>query len=407
MDFKFTPEQEALREEFDAFFKELMKEAPAGWTGSLEDRTTEEGLEFHKKAARKLGEKGWLVRAWPKEYGGRDAPIIEQLIFSDVAGSYGSPGIDVFGIEMLGPTLLAVGTEEQKREHLIPIARGERMWCQLWSEPGAGSDLSSLTSTAKREGEEYVLDGEKIWVSAAHRADWGFGLFRTDPTQKGSRGLSYLLVDMKTPGITVRPLYHMGGVHLFNEVRFENVRVPVRNRVGEENRGWWVTRATMNFERSGLPLISRSQASLAQLVDFCKAERRDGETLAENPIVRQKLARLAVEIEVGRALSYRVAWTQEKEGLIRATAIASAAKVYGSELQQRMAYTALEILGLPGLIKSGSRFAPISGVFEGLYQYAPGSNIAAGTSEVQRNLIAVMALGLPRSWDEVFKRKTD
>lgn len=307
----------------------------------------------------------------------------------------------------LGPTLLATGNDEQKKEHLIPIAKGEKFWCQLWSEPDAGCDLASLTTSAKLEGDYYILNGQKTWTSGAHRADWGFGVFRTDLTEKRSKGISFLLVDMKTKGVSVNPLYDMGGAHLFNEVFFDDVAVPVKNRVGKENKGWDVTRAAMNFERSNVGMLSMAKRHLENLVDFCKKTERGGKLLSEDPIIRNKLAQLAIDMEVGRALAYQIAWTQEKKGLIGAAALASSAKVYGTELLQHLAYTALEILGLPGLIKTGSELAPYKGVFESTYQFAPGMNIAAGSSEVQRNMIAWMGLRLPRSWDEVFRRKIE
>ena len=407
MDFKFTPEQEALRKEFDDFFEGIMKEAPAGWGGSLEDMYgSDEGWNFNREVAQELAKKGWLVRAWPKEYGGQDAPIIEQLIFSDCAGYHLAPGVDLFGIGMIGPTLLAVGSEEQKKEHLVPISKGERFWCQLWSEPDAGCDLASLTTAARRKGDCYILNGQKTWTSGAHRADWGFGVFRTDPTKKRSGGISFMLVDMKTKGVTVNPIYDMGGAHLFNEVFFDDVEVPVKNRVGEENEGWDVTRAAMNFERSGIGMTSMVEKYLELLMEFCKNTEWNGKTLAKNPLIRDKLAQIAVEMEVGRALAYRIAWVQEKEGLLQAAALASASKVYGTETLQHASYTALKILGLPGLIKPGE-MAPFNGLFETLYQFCPGINIAAGSSEVQRNIIAWMGLGLPRSWDEVFRRETE
>jgi alkylation response protein AidB-like acyl-CoA dehydrogenase len=406
MDFSFTPEQEALRKGFEGFFKEEMKNAPLSWTGGLEDiYDSDEGWEFHRGMARKLAEKGWLVRAWPKEYGGQEAPIVEQLIFSDVSGFQGAPGVDVFGIGMIGPTLLAVGNEEQKAEHLPKIASAEVMWCQLWSEPNAGSDLAALTTTAVRDGDEYVINGQKIWTSGAHRADWGFGVFRTDSSQRRSKGLSFLLMDMKSPGIEVKPLYSMGKAHMFNEVFFDNVRVPVKNRVGEENQGWAVTRAMMNFERSNVGMMSMARRLLNQVIAYCKENRRDRVSLIDDPFVRHKLAQVEIEIDVGTALSYRIAWTQEKGGLIQAAALASAAKVWGTEMVQRFVDNVLDILGMHGTMCKNDPAAPLNGIFDSLYQLCPGLNILAGTSEIQRNTIAWIALGMPRSWDEIFKKQ--
>ncbi|MDY6835573.1 MAG: acyl-CoA dehydrogenase family protein [Chloroflexota bacterium] len=409
MDFSFTPEQEALRKEFDDFFKAEMAKAPEGIGGGLEDMfDTEAGFEFHKYMAKTLAAKGWLVRAWPKEYGGQSAPIIEQLIFSDVAGYNMAPGIDVFGIGMIGPTLLAIGTEEQKKEHLIPISKGERFWCQLWSEPNSGSDLASLSTTAIKDGDDYVLNGQKTWTSGAHRADWGFGIFRSDPASKRSKGLTFMVLDMKSPGLTIRPLLSMGNTHIFNEEFFDNVRVPVKNRIGEEGGGWDVTRTTMNFERSNVGMASMGKRMIEELVQFCKETKLDGEPLANNPFVKHKIAQMYIEIEIARSLAYRIAFAQEKAGdnmfaLIQTAGVMSSAKVWGTEMLQRVAYNGLEIFGMYGPVRKGSKYAPLLGAFESLYQFCPGANIFAGSSEVQRNTIAWMTLGMPRSWDEVFK----
>jgi len=398
MDFKLTPEQETLKKEFEEFFKEEMKKAPPGLEAGLEGMVSnDKGWAFHIEMARKLAQKGWLVRPWPIEYGGNDAPIIEQVIFSEVMGYYRSPGIDIWGIGMLGPTLLAVGNEEQKKEHLPPMARAERFWCQAWSEPNSGSDLASLTTRAVRDGDEYVINGQKTWVTGAHRAGWTFTLARTNPEEKRSRGISYFMVDRSSPGVTVRPLYSMEGSYAFNEVFFDDVRVPARNMVGAENEGWAITRATMNFERSNVGMMSGLKRDLEDLVNFCRETKWNGQTLAQNPFVRHKLAQLAIEIEAGRAMSYRIAWMQEKSGLLMTAHSASAAKVYGSELAQRFAYTGYDIMGLHGQVKKGSKWSPLMGRFESSSQLCMGMNIAAGTSEIQRNLIAWVGLGLPRT----------
>jgi alkylation response protein AidB-like acyl-CoA dehydrogenase len=406
MDFSFTPEQEALRKEFMDFFEEVMTEAPPGWSGGLEDMyDSDAGAAFHRGVAQKLAQKGWLVRAWPKEYGGQDAPMVEQMIFSDANGYCGAPGIDVFGVGMIGPTLLAVGSEEQRKEHIPKIASGECMWCQLWSEPNAGSDLAALATTAIRDGDDYVINGQKIWTSGAHRADWGFGIFRTDPNLKRSKGLSFILVDMKAPGIEVKPLYSMGRAHMFNEVFFDNVRVPVKNRVGEENQGWAVTRAAMNFERSNVGMMSMAKRFLNKVIDYCKRTKRDGRLLIEDPFVRHKLAQMEIEIDVGWALSYRITWIQHNNQMLEAASLASSAKVWGTEMIQRFSNNILEILGLHGCMTKHEPMAPFNGIFEGLYQLCPGLNILAGTSEIQRNTIAWIALGMPRSWDQIFKKQ--
>jgi alkylation response protein AidB-like acyl-CoA dehydrogenase len=398
MDFKYTPEEEALRDEFDAFFREEMKSAPYEWGTSMESIF---GLdicwEFHKKTAKKLAAKGWLSRPWPREYGGLEASLIEQFIFNDVMGYHKGAGVDHWGIALLAPTLLYSANDEQKREHLPPIARGELFWTQLWSEPGAGSDLASLTTRAVRDGDDYIINGQKIWSSGAHRADWGFTLVRTNPEERRSRGLSFFLLDMSTPGITINPIYTIAGTHLFNEVFFDDVRVPARNMVGEENQGWIASQMTANFERSMIELFSYLRRELEELVDFCKETKWSGKPLIRNELVRHRLAQLAVEIEAGRAFSYSIVWSQIKGGLIMAAPLAAAAKVLASELVQRFSYVGCDILGLYGQVKE-SRWAPLKGIFEKEYQLSMGINMAGGTSEIMRNLICSLGLGLPRSW---------
>jgi len=398
VDFRYTPEQEALRKEFEDFFREEMKNAPPEWGTSLEALFGEDTCwEFHKQMAKKLAAKGWLSRPWPKEYGGQDAPLIEQFLFSEVMGYYIGAGVDPWGVGMLAPTLLVSANDEQKREHLPPIARAELFWTQLWSEPGAGSDLASLTTRAVRDGDDYIVNGQKTWTSGAHRADWGFMLARTNPEEKRSRGLSFFLVDMKSPGITLRPVISMEGSHCFNEVFLDDVRVPVRNRVGEENQGWLASQMTSNFERSMVSLFSLLKHQLEELVQFCKETKWGGEPLAKNPLVRHKLAQLAIEIEAGFAYSHSVVWNQIKGGLIAAAPFASAAKVMSTELNQHFTYTSCEIMGLYGQVKD-SRWAPLKGRFEKQYQECVGLNLAGGSSEIMRNLVATMGLGLPRSW---------
>ncbi len=398
MDFRFTPEEEALRKEFDDFFKEEMKKAPPQWGTSMEAIFgIDECWEFHEQTARKLAAKDWLARPWPREYGGQDASLVEQFIFNDVMGYHRGAGVDHWGIALLAPTLLFSANDEQKREHLPPIARAEIFWTQLWSEPGAGSDLASLTTRAVRDGDDYIISGQKTWTSGGHRADWGFMLARTNPEEKRSRGLSFFLVDMKSPGITIEPILNLEGSHLFNEVFLDDVRVPARNMVGGENQGWVASQMTSNFERSMIQLFAYLTRELEELVEFCKEPKWGGEVLANNPLVRHTLAQLAIEIEAGRAFSYSILWEQMKGGLIMAAPLAAAAKALATELVQRFTYAGSEILGLYGQVKE-SRWAPLQGRFEKEYQLCPGLNMAGGTSEIMRNLICSLGLGLPRSW---------
>lgn len=397
MDFTFTEEQEALRKEFDDFFKEEMKHAPPEYgLGGLEGIFgSAEGFAFHKYMAKKLGEKGWIARAWPKEYGGRNAPLIEQLIFNEVIGYHRAPGIDIQGIGMFAPTLLVGATEEQKRRLLPPLGRGEAFYCQGWSEPDAGSDLANITTSAVRDGDHYVINGQKCWCSGAHRADHMFMLARTDPNSKRSKGLSVFNLKMDTPGIEVRPVKYMDNRHVFNEVFFKDVRVPACDLIGKENEGWWLTRQTMNFERSNSGKYLSLKRSIYELINYAKTTKRNGTLLSDNVIVRQKLAKLFMEVEAGNALAYRVFWDQSRNRMMNAVKNASASKVFSSELTQRLFNVATEIMGLYGQLEE-SKWAPMQGLMVQNYQFAPAGNIAAGSSEIQRNLIAWTGLGLPR-----------
>lgn len=360
---------------------------------------SEEGWPFHRAMAQKMAKKGWVVRPWPKEYGGSDASVIEQVILSEVMGYHRAPGIDILSVGLLGSTLLAVGSEEQKKEHLPYIARAERFWCQGWSEPDAGSDLASLTTRAKRDGDDYILNGQKTWSSNCHHADWMFLVARTNPELRRSRGLSFFLLDLRTPGVSFRPILSMEGTHLFNETYFDDVRIPAKNLLGEEDQGWAVTRAAMNFERTSAGAMMGGKRDVEELVEFCKETKRNGKTLWEDPLTRNRLAQLAIECEVGRALSYKIAWAQEKGEVVSAdfAGAASAAKVYGSELGQRIAYAGCQLMGPFSQVKVGSKWAPLQGKFESSYQLAVGMNLAGGSSEIQRNLVCWTALGLPRT----------
>lgn len=393
MDFRFTPEQEALRREFEEFCQEAMKEAPPGWESGEVDSESDEGWAFHRKMTRKMGEKGYLTLAWPKEYGGRGLTPIEQLIFAEVRAYYGVPGWDAYGLGMVAPMLLEHGTEEQKRKHLPGIAKGEVVWCELWSEPNAGSDLASLTTQGLEDGDDYIINGQKRWTTNATRADWGHMLVRTEPELRRSRGISFFLVDMKSSGITIEPYKMMYDAWEY-DVFFDNVRVPKENLVGEKNNGWEVTRTTMNFQRSNVGRFVEARRNLEELAQFCKETKRNGKPLNRDPLVRHRLAQLFIEAEAGRTFAYRIAWTQEKGGT--AFHEASMSKLFASELIQRVTYFGLQLMGPCGQVKTGSKWAPLHGKYEHLYQFNSVRTLAAGTSEIQRNLIAWTGLGLPR-----------
>jgi hypothetical protein len=290
---------------------------------------------------------------------------------------------------------MIAGTEEQKREHLPPIAQAERYWCTLYSEPGSGSDLASLQTSAELDGDDYVINGQKIWTSAGHIADWGWLAARTDPEAPKHRGISLFLLDMKSPGVSVRPIINMAGGHEFNEVFFEDVRIPKANLVGEENRGWYTLAVALDFERSGVGYSASARRVLETLVKYAKEATKNGKPLSKDPIVRRKLAERFIETDASRWLSYRVAWMQS-QGMVP-NAEASMSKLYGTELTQRVAATGMDILGMAGQLSQGSKWAPLQGYIQRSYLSAVSSTIAAGTSEIQRDIIARRGLGLPRA----------
>ena len=397
MDFSLTKEQLELKQEFDDFFKEEMKSAPPEYgSGGLEAMYgTDAGSAFHKQMMRKLGDRGWLSLAWPKEVGGQGASLTDQFIFNEVRESYDAPGVDIFGIGMFAPTLIIAANDEQKERLLAPIRKGEVSYCQGWSEPDAGSDLASLQTLAIKEGDHYIVNGSKIWTTGAHRSDCMFLLARTDPESNRGKGLSVFHVDMNTPGIEVKPLLYMDGSHLYNEVFFKDVKLPAKDLIGVENEGWKVTRETMNFERSNVGFFVKGRNVLKELIEYVKTTKRNGRFLSEDQIVRRKIAQLSIDLEVGYTLAEKIIYLQQEGGLMFAASAASEAKLFGSELMQRISNFATEIMGLYGQLER-SKWAPLNGDMVEIYQFCMGINIAAGTSEIQKSLIAWVGLGMPR-----------
>jgi len=396
MDFRLTKEQEELKATMEEFFKEAMKEAPPEYlnAGVEAAYATDEGFGFHRKMQKELGKKGWLSMAWPKDCGGQDAPIIDQLLFNLVREASGCPGYDYQGLGMFAPTLILSANDDQKARILSKIAKGEVQYCQGWSEPDAGSDLANLSTTAIRDGDEYVVNGQKTWTSMAHRAEAMFLLARTDPNSKRSKGLSVFHVDMKSPGIEVRPLYLMNGAHMYNDVYFKDVRVPARDLIGGEGNGWAVTQNTMNFERSSVGLFAMAEKQFKNTIHYIKNTKRNGRYLSKDPVIRQKVGKLYAELQGGMMMAHRVACMQEKGGLIMAASVASGSKVFGSELNKRVCSFATEVMGLYGMLER-SEWAPLGNVVE-FHQVAPGVTIAMGSNEIQRCIIAWIGLKQPR-----------
>lgn len=395
MDFKFSAKEEQLRAEIHDFVK---RELPLDWDGPLfidEEVERDEFWAMGRVIARKLGERGWLSLSWPERYGGQARSHIEQVLFKEETAQHRVPGVDMWGTGMLAPTLLAFGSEEQKRRFLPPIARGEVVWCQGFSEPDAGSDLASLRTSAVEKGGDFVINGQKVWTTGAHRAGGCFLLARTDPNMPKHRGISFFLVALETPGITIRPLINPLGGHCSNEVFFDDVTVPQENLVGGKNQGWYVANSLLNYERSGIERVIAAQSILDEVTKYVRETKDDAQLLAEHPLIRQKLGEMAIEVEIGRLLAYRVGWLQDRG--IELTYEASVAKNFGSELMQRVSAVGMEILGLCGQLREDSKWAPLRGRVWRMFLSSIGRTIGGGTTEVQKNIIAQRGFGLPRA----------
>ncbi len=343
----------------------------------------------------KLAERGWIAPAWPQQYGGAGLSTMEQFIMNEEFAEAGAPQIGGMGVSMAGPTIIVHGTEEQKAEHLPKILRGETHWCQGYSEPGSGSDLASLQTRAVRDGDDFIINGQKIWTSGAHLANWMFMLARTDPDAPKHRGISYFLVDFSSPGITVQPLINMGGNTGFNQVYFDNVRVPARNVVGEINRGWYVGTTTLDFERSSIGSAVGVRRSVEGLIRWSKANEDGKSMLGRNQALRYELVDRYIEANVAKMLSYRVVHMQNV-GMIP-NHEASMAKLFVTELSQRIARTSMKAAGLYGLAwDRESPWAARRAEPARSYVQTVSSTIAGGTSEIQRNIIAQRGLQMPR-----------
>ena len=389
MDFEFSNEELSFRNELSAWLKDELANRPQEGGNDAEAEWAF-GLEMRKK----LADKGWLTMAWPEEYGGQGVSHMMQVVFAEEMSYTRAPGRDVFGTRMMAPTLMIHGTEEQKREFLPPVSKGEVQWCQGYSEPESGSDLASLQTRAVEDGDDFIINGTKIWTSSAHRADHIMVLTRTDPDAPKHRGISFLLCDMNTPGLTVNPIINMAGDHGFNMVTFDNVRVPKKNLVGEQNRGWYVGATLLDFERSGVDYSAGGRRVLEELIAYAKDNDQNGSLIASNAIMRNRLADLAIEVDVSRLISYNIAWMQG-EGLVP-NKESSMGKIVGTELQQHLSETGMQMLGLHGQLEPGSKYAPMQGRIEHMHLTNVSETIQAGTSEIQRNIIATRGLGLPR-----------
>ncbi len=384
MDFSFSKQEDDFRREIRDFLKKEVNqqlleegESGAGWGA----RT----WEF----IRKLGDRGWLTPTWPKEYGGLGLPPVYRFIMHEELNYFRALPSEalVVGAGVAGPTIMIYGSEQQKQKYLLRIAKGEIEFALGYTEPQAGSDLASLQMRADEKDDCYVINGQKVYNTRCHYAQYHWVAVRTDPNVAKHRGISLFIVDLSSPGITIRPLWTVEGMRT-NEVFYDNVVVPKENLVGEKNRGFLYTVTALEFER--VLTVGGLKKALEDLTDYVK----NTPSLAQNGMFRQKIAQIATEIEIARLFSYRLAWLQTKR--VVANYEASASKLFTSELSQRLARAGMDILGLRGLLQSHVDAAPLDGRIEYLCRETLLNTIAGGTSEVMRNIIATRGLGLPR-----------
>jgi alkylation response protein AidB-like acyl-CoA dehydrogenase len=389
MDLTLSPEQLQFRADLRTWLEaNVPPPVPRNSGESLLER-----FERLKQFQRKLFDAGWAGVAWPKQYGGRGASLIEQVLFlEEMVRAQAPPLANTLGITLIGPTLIHYGTEAQKQRFLRPILSADEIWCQGFSEPDAGSDVAAIRTEARLDGDHFIVNGQKVWNSYGWAAGWCALVVRTDLKAAKHKGLTYLLVDMKSPGIEVRPIRQITGESEFSELFFRDVRVPVENVVGQINQGWEVAIGTLMHERAtaGAIFTIRYQRSLEQLIDYT---HKTGQNT--DPVVRQKIAQAYAELEVFRMNQMR-ATSRASSGVPGPEG--SILKIFWSEYNQRFQQMAQEILGPYGMLEEGSPYAIDGGEWAYGYLRARGNTIEAGTSEIQRNIIGHFVLGLPKSY---------
>jgi len=388
VDFEWSKEQEEFRQEVRSF---LEKEIAEGTFTPIDDAWL---VGYSRELSRKLGAKGWIGFTWPKQYGGQGRSYLDRLILTEELLAYGAPAaFHWLADRQVGPALIASGSEQQKAEFLPRIIRGEISICLGMSEPGVGSDLASLQTRAIQDGDDYIISGQKLWTTGAHMADYCYLVARTDPNAPKHKGISEFVVDMKLPGINIRPVVDVTGASEFNEVFFDEVRVPSTCLIGKRDRGWYQIAAQLDYERSGIERLTTNYRLFRDILEYAKQPQGDGRRPASDPLVRYKLADLETEFETGRLLIYRVAWLLSQGKIPNYEA--AMAKAYCTAFEQNLAHVALQVLGLSGQLAAGSRRAPLMGRAVRAYIYAPAYSIQGGTSEILKNIVATRGLGLP------------
>ena len=395
MDFSFTDEQEKFRQEVRDFLDEQIKK------GVFEPRPNAWILEESEEFTHLLAERGWFGMTWPKEYGGQGRPYLDRLVLFEELVRYGAPiARSLSGDRQMGPAIIAYGSEEQKKFFLPKIIRGEINFAIGLSEPEAGSDLGGITTRAVEDGDSFVINGQKVWTSGASGADYIYMIARTnsDPNVSRYRSVSELIVDLKTPGITIRPLIDITGGDHWNEVFFDDVRVPKTVLIGQKDRGFYQIMSHLENERSGIERLMSNYPLLIGIIDYVKNTKRNGVPLSKDPWIRRTLADLLIKLEAGKPLIYRVAWAidqgeKEKDNLGKYT---SMAKAFGNKFEQELDNAAIDIVGLYGQLDTGSKRAILNGITVRSYLYSPAHTLQAGTYEILLNILATRGLGLPR-----------
>jgi len=398
MDLAFTPEERAFADEVRAYVRANLPADVRDKVASGKHLTRDDHMRWQQA----LGRKGWLVYTWPKKHGGPGFTPAQRYIFENVCAEENAPGIVPFGTKMVGPVIYTFASDELKQKHLPSIREGKMWWCQGYSEPGSGSDLASLRTRAERQGDHYVVNGSKTWNTLGHWADWIFCLVRTDPKAKPQEGISFLLIDMKTPGITVKPIVMVDGGHEVNEIFFDNVKVPVTNLVGKEGEGWTYAKFLLANERLGIAAVPQSKRGVEALKDIARAELDGGKPLIENMGFREKIADLELQVTALEYTELRVLSAMAQGDAPGAEA--SGLKIRGSEIQQRITELTLEAVGeyaapyLPGLLWQGSNEAPVGPEYAHLaaprYFNTRKTTIYGGSNEIQKGIISKMVLGL-------------
>ena len=390
MDFKFTEEQERFRQEVRDFLEEEIRQGT--FKPSCDAWIQGYSPEFTKKVARR----GWIGLTWPKEYGGQGRSNIDRFILTEEMLRYGAPAAcHWFADRQIGSSIIAFGTEEQKKELLPRILRGEAYVGLGMSEPEAGSDLASLQTRATEDGDDYIIDGQKMWTSCARFMNYIYLVARTDPEAPRHRGISEFIIEANLPGVTITPTIDITGSEAWGEVFYDGVRVSKKHLIGEKNRGFYQILNQLDYERAGLERLMGNYSLFDAIIQFTRETKRGGKPLAEDTLIRHKLAQLQIEFEVGRLLTYRVALVIDEGRAPNWEAAMT--KAYSTAFEQHLATTATEILGLYGQLVAESKWAPILGMAPHSYLGATGYSLQAGTSEILRNIVALRGLGLPQN----------